>query len=104
MIRVPVRGTVRVARRAEHSVYRRNSGNSIAAPASCYSSMRGYRAFFYDGADRITRAHEFEAADDQEAVKIAEAWREGRKMDLWDRARRVRCWGFGACSQPDCPD
>lgn len=64
--------------------------------------MRGYRLFFYDGANRVTRLREFEAPDDRDAIKIAENWRDGYKMDLWDRARRVRCWGFSACSQPEC--
>lgn len=64
--------------------------------------MLHYRVFFYDGANRITKAHEFEASGDEDAIKVAEAWREGRKMDLWNRALRVRCWGFSACSNPDC--
>lgn len=66
--------------------------------------MLHYRLFFYDGSNRITKAHEFEAQGDDEAVRIAEAWREGRKMDLWNGERRVHCWGFQACSQQGCSD
>ena len=64
--------------------------------------MLHYRLFFYDGANRITNAREFEDRGDEQAIKLAEAWREGRKMDLWNGARRVHCWGFSACSQPNC--
>lgn len=64
--------------------------------------MLYYRLYYYDGANRITQAHEFEAPGDKDAIKIAEARREGRKMDLWNRSRRVHCWGFSACSEPDC--
>ena len=51
-----------------------------------------YRLFFFDGAAHIDRAHEFEARDDQAAIRIAEGWREGRKMELWQRDRRVKVW------------
>ncbi len=66
------------------------------------SALLGYRIFFYDGANRITNARDFEASDDDVAIRIAETWREGPRMDLWQRDRRVRCWGFDACSLPDC--
>ena len=51
-----------------------------------------YRLFFFDGAAHIDRAHEFEARDDEVAIRIAEGWREGRKMELWQRDRRVKVW------------
>jgi hypothetical protein len=31
---------------------------------------------------------------DEEAIKLAEAWREARKMDLWNGARRVHAGAF----------
>jgi hypothetical protein len=51
-----------------------------------------YRLFFLDGANRIERAHEFEAEDDEAAIRISEAWREGRRMELWQRDRKIRIW------------
>jgi hypothetical protein len=57
--------------------------------------MQQYRIYFIDGAGGLARApHEFTAADDDDAVRIAEAWREGRRMELWQYGRRIRCWGF----------
>lgn len=72
----------------------RNGENFEAPLPSLAAHMLDYRLFFYDGANRITKSHEFEAQNDDEAIQTAEAWREGRKMDLWNRARRVHCWGF----------
>jgi hypothetical protein len=51
-----------------------------------------YRAFFFDGGRHIISSHEFFAANDDEAIKIAAAWREGRTMELWERARIVKTW------------
>jgi hypothetical protein len=51
-----------------------------------------YRLFFFTGGKHIERAHEFEAEDDATAIRIAEGWREGRTMELWQRDRRVKRW------------
>ena len=51
-----------------------------------------YRLFFLDGRGRIRSSHEFFAIGDEEAIKVAEAWREGREMELWQRARVVKTW------------
>jgi hypothetical protein len=51
-----------------------------------------YRLFFFDGAGRIERAHEFEAVDDPAAIEISVGWREGRTMELWQRDRKIRRW------------
>lgn len=51
-----------------------------------------YRLFFFDGAGHISKSHEFLASDDKAALKVAEGWREGRKMELWQRDRRVKRW------------
>jgi hypothetical protein len=53
-----------------------------------------YRLYFLDGVGRrIISSHEFFAASDEEAIERSEAWREGRKMELWQRARVVKEWG-----------
>lgn len=62
-----------------------------------------YRIYFFDGAGQIAVApYEFEAPDDETAMRIAEAWREGRTIELWNRERKVRCWGFASCANPLC--
>jgi hypothetical protein len=55
--------------------------------------VRQYRIFLFDGSGHIYRAHEFDADEDAAAVEIAEAWREGRRMELWQLDRRVKQWG-----------
>ena len=56
-------------------------------------SPRQYRLYFLDGAGHVTGApYGFEADDDQTAIKLAEAWREGRVMELWNLDRRAQCW------------
>jgi hypothetical protein len=57
-----------------------------------------YRLFFFDGAARLTVAHEFLASDNAEALRIAEGWREGRQMELWNGGSKIRCWDFPACA------
>lgn len=54
--------------------------------------MQEYRLFFLDGARHIEKAHEFEAENDEAAIKISEGWREGRRMELWQRDRQVKLW------------
>ena len=51
-----------------------------------------YRLFFLDGAGHIEYAREFHAENDEAAIKIAENWREGRRMELWQRDRRLKRW------------
>lgn len=51
-----------------------------------------YRLFFFDGAGRLVKAHEFEATDDSAAIAVSESWREGRRMELWHRDRRIKQW------------
>jgi len=53
--------------------------------------LRQYRVYFLDGDGRVASApYEFEADSDETAVKVAEAWREGRRIELWCRARKIR--------------
>jgi hypothetical protein len=40
----------------------------------------------------IDHFREFEAADDEAAVSIAEGWREDCPMELWNRERRLKQW------------
>jgi hypothetical protein len=52
-----------------------------------------YRLYFLQSVDRlISHSHEFEAADDEGAIRISEAWREGRAAELWSGARKVKSW------------
>jgi hypothetical protein len=51
-----------------------------------------YRPYFFNGGTHITTSHEFFVTTDEQALKIAEGWRDGRKMELWQRARFVKRW------------
>ena len=62
-------------------------------PSPPAEGEQAYRLYFLDGAGHITQSHEFFATNDQAAAKIAEGWREGRRMELWERARLVKIWG-----------
>lgn len=56
--------------------------------------MQHYRLYFFDGAGHFWSApYEFQAPDDRSAMKVAEAWREGRALELWCGNRRVRLDG-----------
>jgi hypothetical protein len=56
-------------------------------------SLAQYRLYFLHGPDRhISYSHEFEARDDEHAVQVAEAWREGRGAELWTGSRKVKSW------------
>jgi hypothetical protein len=48
---------------------------------------------FLEGVESlISYSHEFEAEDDDRAVRISEAWREGRRAELWCGADKVKAW------------
>jgi hypothetical protein len=51
-----------------------------------------YRLYFLRDEAHFSRSHEFYAADDVAAIKLAEGWREGRTMELWSRDRMVKAW------------
>jgi hypothetical protein len=57
------------------------------------ASLQQYRLYFLGGDGHITFSHEFEAEDDARAMKIAEAWLEGRAAELWVGARKIKSWG-----------
>lgn len=54
--------------------------------------VRQYRLYFFNGPGRFTHVHEYLAETDDRAIRIAEAWREGRGMELWQQERRVQRW------------
>ena len=55
--------------------------------------MRYYRLYFMHGfSGHIDHYREFEAADDQAAIAIAEDWREAGPMELWNLERKLRHW------------
>ncbi|HEX6741359.1 MAG TPA: hypothetical protein VF079_06140 [Sphingomicrobium sp.] len=52
-----------------------------------------YRLYFMDSVDhRISRSFEFEADSDAAAIRLAVAWREGRPVELWRGAQKLRSW------------
>ena len=55
--------------------------------------LQQYRLYFLGGDGHITYSHEFGAEDDARALKIAEAWLEGRAAELWARDRKIKSWG-----------
>ncbi len=55
--------------------------------------MRYYRLYFFDRfSGHIDQFREFEAEGDAAAIKVAEAWGDGRAMELWNRERRLKHW------------
>ena len=65
--------------------------------------MQEYRLYAFDGTGILHAPREFEAVDDANAISAAaKHWLEGRKMELWERDRMVRCWGFPDCPYPQC--
>lgn len=54
--------------------------------------MQQYRLYFFNGSGHFTMAHEFSAEGDERAIRIAEAWREGRGMELWQQDRKIQTW------------
>ena len=65
--------------------------------------LQQYRLYFFDHDGRIASApYEFQADGDATALRLAQGWREGRKLELWSGTRKVRCWGFSRCPNPLC--
>jgi hypothetical protein len=61
-------------------------------PQSAPDGWVQYRLYFFNGGSHIQKVHEFEAEDDAAAMKIAEGWRAGRRVELWQRDRFVKRW------------
>lgn len=55
--------------------------------------MPYYRLYVMDRfSGHIDHFREFEAEADDAALSIAEGWRDGRPMELWDRGRKLKRW------------
>ena len=55
--------------------------------------MLYYRLYFMDRfSGHIDHFREFEAADDGAALALAEQWRNGTPMELWNRHRKLKHW------------
>ena len=55
--------------------------------------MLYYRLYYFDRfSGHIDHFREFEAADDDSALALAERWRDGRSMELWNRERLLKRW------------
>lgn len=55
--------------------------------------MPGFRIFYVDGsAGHITGSHDFNAADDLDAIRLVEEYRTGSAMELWSGARKIKSW------------
>jgi len=62
--------------------------------------MRYYRLYFMDRfSGHIEHFREFEAETDDDALRIAESWREDCPMELWNRQRKLQRW-----DKPELPD
>jgi hypothetical protein len=67
--------------------------NSTVGRSSGGAPLTQYRLYFLHSVERlISFSHEFEADDDERAIRIAEGWREGRRAELWSGARKLKSW------------
>lgn len=61
-----------------------------------------YRLYFLDSVDvdrLISESLEFEAATDDAALGMAETMREGRSVELWRGARKLKAWSGAGSSE-----
>lgn len=57
--------------------------------------MSYYRLYFMDRfSGHIDHFREFQAEHDDDALAIAERWREDRPMELWNRERKLKHWNM----------
>jgi hypothetical protein len=55
--------------------------------------MLYYRLYFFDRfSGHIDHFREFEAESDDAAIALADAWSNGRPMELWNLDRRLKRW------------
>jgi hypothetical protein len=54
--------------------------------------MLSYRLYFLGREGRFTRAVGFECSCDEEALRAVEDHADGRAMELWQQARKVRAY------------
>jgi len=63
--------------------------------------MAYYRLYFMDRySGHIDHFREFEAETDEAALSVAESWRDGRPMELWNLNRKLLRWEI----EPLLPD
>lgn len=55
-----------------------------------------YRLYFLGREGRITRAVELECSSDEDAMRAVEEHVDGRAMELWQQARKVRVYAAEA--------
>ena len=51
-----------------------------------------YRLYFMNGSDHIERFHEFEAIDEEAAIRRSEMFIAGRAMELWHGETMLQRW------------
>ncbi len=59
------------------------------------ATLAEYRLYFLDSIQTgrlISEAMEFEAGSDGAAFEVAESMREGRPVELWRGARKLKIW------------
>jgi len=62
-------------------------------PTSPAGPTNQYRLYFLDSVDGlISSVFEFEAPDDEAAVRLADDYREGRDAELWSGVRKLEAW------------
>lgn len=55
--------------------------------------MADYRLYFMDRfSGHIEQRREFFAADNDEAIRIAEGWSTGQAMELWSGDHKLKRW------------
>ena len=55
--------------------------------------MGQYRLYYLDSVDHlISHSFEFEADSDEAAVRLVESFREGRPVELWRGATKLKTW------------
>jgi len=52
-----------------------------------------YRLFSHDGYGNFNLLQEFEALNDQMADRFADRWLKAGPLEMWQSARKVKCWG-----------
>jgi len=61
-------------------------------PPSLSSGRTEFRLYFINAGGHFSGSFEFRADTDDAAIKIAEAWRDGRGAELWSRNRKIKTW------------
>jgi hypothetical protein len=54
--------------------------------------MMDYRLYFLDEHGHVSAAVELDCEDDAQAIRTAEKRGDGRAMELWQRARKVKAF------------